>query len=174
MPNRVIKDTITLDRKISDLSDFQFRVWVNMIVIVDDFGRGFADPYVLKGIMFSRITAITVSMIEQAVKELAEMGLICLYKVDGETFFFFPNWDRHQRIRAKVSKYPAPTCDNLLSHDRNMLSSDSRMLPNTIQSNTNNNPIQSNTSIKSKDKYGGQNFDQKIIKMSDLQNSFIE
>ena len=174
MPNRIIKDSIIISRKVSELNDFQFRLWVHLIVFVDDFGRGNADPFLIKGMLFPRIKSITVSMIEQAVNELAEKGLIALYREDGETFFFFPNWDKHQRIRAKVSKHPAPNVNNLLTGDRSLLTNDSKMLPNPIQSNTNPNPIQSNTSIRIKDKYGAQNFDQKIIKMSDLQNSFIE
>jgi hypothetical protein len=34
--------------------------------------------------------------------------MITLYEDDGESFFYFPKWAEHQRIRQKVSKFPEP------------------------------------------------------------------
>lgn len=112
MPNRIIKDSIRTSRTVNAMTDFQFRVWVYLITYVDDYGRGSADPELIKGFVFPRRKRLSESDIEKTLAELAGMGCISLYDVDGESYFYFPNWGAHQRIQTKKSKYPAPDCDN--------------------------------------------------------------
>ena len=108
MPNRLIKDSIHTSEKVNALSDFQFRLWVNLITYVDDFGRGDARPAVIKGACFPLRDRVTNKDIEAALNMLADTGCVGLYKVDGKPYLYFPNWESHQRIRQKVSKYPSP------------------------------------------------------------------
>lgn len=108
MPNRVIKDSIRTSKKINALTDFQFRLWLYLITYVDDYGRGMADPELLKGFVFPRRKRVTESDIEKGLADLAGMGCIHLYQVDGESYFCFPNWGEHQRIQNKRAKYPEP------------------------------------------------------------------
>lgn len=108
MPNRIIKDSIRTSKTVNNMSDFQFRLWVYLITYVDDYGRGSADPELLKGFVFPRRKGVTESTIEKALQDLANSGSILLYDVDGESYFCFPNWSEHQRIQTKKSKFPAP------------------------------------------------------------------
>ena len=108
MGNRIIKDTIRTSRTVNAMTDFQFRFWVHLITYVDDYGRGSADPEILKGFVFPRRKGVTESTIEKALADLANIGSVLLYEVDGEPYFCFPNWGDHQRIQTKKSKYPAP------------------------------------------------------------------
>jgi len=108
MPNRIIKDTIKSSKTVNAMTDFQFRVWLYLITHVDDYGRGIADPELLKGFLFPRLKRIRESDIGKALAELAGMGAIRLYEVDGESLLCFPNWSSHQRIQTKISKFPAP------------------------------------------------------------------
>ena len=108
MPNRIIKESIRTSKSINALSDFQFRLWAYLLTYVDDFGRGSADPELLKGFVFPRRKRVSESDIEKALAELAGMGCILLYEVDGESYFCFPNWSKHQRIQTKQSKFPEP------------------------------------------------------------------
>lgn len=108
MPNRIIKESIRTSRTVNAMSDFQFRLWVYLITYVDDYGRGSADPELLKGFVFTRRKGVTESTIAKTLAELATMGCINLYEVDGESYLCFPNWGEHQRIQNKKSKYPAP------------------------------------------------------------------
>lgn len=112
MPNRIIKDSIRTSKTVNAMTDFQFRVWVYLITYVDDYGRGSADPELIKGFVFPRRKRLSESDIEKTLAELAGMGCISLYDVDGESYFYFPNWGAHQRIQNKKSKYPAPDCEN--------------------------------------------------------------
>lgn len=113
MGNRMLKDTIRTSRSVNAMTDFQFRVWIHFITYVDDYGRGSADPELLKSFAFPRRRRVTEKDIEQALADLAGMGCVSLYEVDGEPYFCFPNWSAHQRIQTKQSKFPAP-CEGLL------------------------------------------------------------
>ena len=108
MPNRIIKESIRTSKKVNALNDFQFRTWLYLITYVDDFGRGSADPELLKGFVFPRRKGVTEVQIQKALADLANTGMIKLYEVDGDSFFYFPNWAKHQRIQTKQSKFPEP------------------------------------------------------------------
>lgn len=105
---RMLKESIRTSKTVNALSDFQFRVWAYLITYVDDYGRGSADPELLKGIVFPRRKGVTESQIKDALTVLANTGMITLYEVDGESYFYFPKWGEHQRIQAKYSKFPEP------------------------------------------------------------------
>ena len=111
MPNRIIKESIRTSKSINAMSDFQFRLWAYLVTYMDDYGRGSADPEILKGFVFPRRKGVTESTIEKTLAELATIGSIHLYKVDGESYLCFPNWSDHQRVQQKKSKFPAPPAD---------------------------------------------------------------
>jgi hypothetical protein len=127
------------------MTDFQFRFWTYLITYVDDFGRGSADPEILKGFVFPRRKGVTEGTIQKTLAELATIGSVTLYEVDGEPYLCFPNWGDHQQIRTKVSKFPAPedgkvtetgTCNQLISDDINcnhLISDAPRIQSNTIR-----------------------------------------
>lgn len=108
MSNRIIKESIRTSKTVNGMTDFQFRCWVYLITYVDDYGRGSADPELIKGFVFPRRKRISESDIEKALADLAGMGCISLYEVDGESYFYFPNWGAHQRIQTKKSRFPPP------------------------------------------------------------------
>lgn len=112
MPNRFLKESIRTSKTINALNDFQFRVWAYLITYVDDFGRGSAEPEIIKGFVFPRRKSVTEASIKSALDDLARMGLIRLYDVDGDSYLYFPNWASHQNVRATSSKFPDPTDDN--------------------------------------------------------------
>ena len=108
MPNRILKESIRTSKSINAMSDFQFRLWAYLITYVDDFGRGSAEPDILKGFVFPRRKCVTEATIKTALTDLANMGLIHLYEVDGDSYLCLRNWEKHQKPRAATSKYPAP------------------------------------------------------------------
>lgn len=112
MPNRILKESIRTSKSINALSDFQFRLWIHLITYVDDFGRGSAEPDILKGFVFPRRKSVTEATVKMALIELANMGLIHLYEVDGDSYLCLRNWEKHQTPRAKLSKFPAPPEEN--------------------------------------------------------------
>ena len=148
MPNRIIKESIRTSKSVNQMTDFQFRLWSYLITFVDDYGRGSADPEIIKGFVFPRRKSVTESTIEKTLAELATIGSILLYEVDGESYLCFPNWSEHQSVRNKVSKFPAPEDGKIIiASNCNQLQANASKCPrNPIQSNPESN-ILSNESI---------------------------
>ncbi len=115
MPNRIIKESIRTSKSINQLTDFQFRLWTYLITYVDDFGRGSADPEILKGFIFPRRNRVTEADIKNALNKMAGIGCILLYRIDGESYLCFPRWCDHQQTRSQKSKFPEPTQESLVS-----------------------------------------------------------
>ena len=140
MPNRVIKESIRTSKSVNALNDFEFRLWLYLITYVDDYGRGSADPELLRGLVFPRRKGVTEKQIQTALDSLANTGMVILYEYDGEPFFYFPNWGKHQRIQTKHSKFPDPedgiqATQSTVSHGESPLESN----PNRIQSESKKN-----------------------------------
>lgn len=114
MPNRIIKESAFSSDKIASLTDFEFRLWVGLITSVDDAGRGDARPAIIKGRVFALRYRVSVKDIDVAIHGLAAKGCISLYTVGGKSYFWFPTWGKHQRVRDVRPKYPAPEeADNI-------------------------------------------------------------
>ena len=64
MPNRIIKESIRTSKTVNAMTDFQFRLWAYLITYVDDYGRGSADPEILKGFVFTRRKGVSEATIE--------------------------------------------------------------------------------------------------------------
>lgn len=113
-------------------------MWTYLLTYVDDYGRGSAEPDILKGFVFPRRKSVTEKNISDCLTDLACMGLIDLYEVDGESYLCFPTWADHQRIQQKRSKFPEPDSGSrksTVSHGESPPESESN--PNT---NPNQNP----------------------------------
>ena len=134
MPNRIIKESICTSDQIDQLSPFAEITFYRLIVNADDFGRMDGRTAVLRSRLFP-LRDVRNAQIEDALRELASVELVSTYVVDGKPFVRLPGWDRHQQIRAKKSKYPAPdtSCNQ-------MISDDCKCPRNPIQSESNPNP----------------------------------
>lgn len=137
MPNRVIKDSIRTSKSVNALTDFQFRLWLYLITYVDDYGRGSADAEILKGFVFPRRKSVTEAQIQRGLDDLATTGMIRLYEADGEPYFCFPNWDKHQRIQTKRSKYPDPSESTVIHREPPLESESKSESESELESETN-------------------------------------
>lgn len=108
VPNRMIRESMLVSDKIASLSDFEFRVWIGLILSVDDMGRGDARAAIIRGRVFPLRERVTLRDVDGALHGLAAKGCISLYEVDGKSYFWFPTWGKHQRIRDVKPKYPDP------------------------------------------------------------------
>lgn len=108
MPNRVIKESICTSDRLNELTDFQFRLWVGLLVTADDAGRGDARPAIIRGRVFPLRERLALKEIEDGLRALAANGCVSYYKVDGKPYYWFPTWTAHQRLDRAKPKYPAP------------------------------------------------------------------
>lgn len=140
MPNRILKESICTSDSLDKLNSFQENVFYRLIVNCDDFGRMDARPKVLASRLYP-LKDIRAEQIENALQALSSAGLVILYQVDGKPFVQMKTWERHQQIRAKKSKYPAPesqTQNKMKKPDNNcnqMQSDDNECPRNPIQPN---------------------------------------
>ena len=111
MPNRVIKESIKRSPQIDTLTWFEEVVFYRLLVTADDYGCLDARPVLLKNELFPTKENITKKSIEDAIRNLVSAGLLYQYKVNGMPYLLFPTWEKHQRIRNKHRKYPAPPED---------------------------------------------------------------
>ena len=108
MPNRLIKESLCYSEKIAALSDFEFRVWIGLILQADDLGHGDARPAIIKGRVFPLRERVAQKDIESAILTLAAHSCVSLYEIDGKPYYSFPKWAEHQRVRNVKPKYPLP------------------------------------------------------------------
>ena len=121
MPNRIIKESIKRSPEIDSLSWFEEVVFYRMIVTADDFGCLDGRSVVLKNDLFPTKDTITRKAIEDAISKLTSVGLLIPY-VDAESgmpYIMIKKWEKHQTVRNKYRKHPAPP-DDLLA-DRKQL-----------------------------------------------------
>lgn len=128
MPNRIIKESVKRSPEIDRLSWFEEVVFYRMIVTADDFGRLDGRPVVLKNDLFPTKETVTKKAIEDAVAKLTSVGLLIPYadQVSGMSYIQIRTWDKHQTVRNKYSRYPAPP-ERLLT-DCKQLSADCKQL----------------------------------------------
>lgn len=105
---KIIRDSLFESEKMAGLSDFEFRVWISLLLLADDAGRGDARPAIIKGRAFPLRERVTLKEIDAAVHGLAANSCVALYTVGGRPYYWFPTWSEHQRIRDCKPKYPAP------------------------------------------------------------------
>lgn len=121
MPNRIIKESICRSDSIDSLSWFEEVLFYRLIVVCDDYGRFDGRAAVVKGSCFPLKDDITKKQIAEALERLSIAGLVRGYEVRGKSFLQLTAWEKHQQIRAKNSKYPAPetVCNHMISDDSN-------------------------------------------------------
>lgn len=111
MPNRTLKDSICTSENIDLLSPLAECMFFRLIVNCDDFGRFEARPAVLKGKLYP-LKDYSYDQIMSWLNELSKADLLFLYESDGKPYLQIKKWSKHQRQRAKFSKYPDPSGDN--------------------------------------------------------------
>jgi hypothetical protein len=83
-------------------------VWVVLLTQADDEGRLVCDAAQVRVWGFAYHT-VTDGDVEAGLQEVAQLGLIRLYQVNGTRYAVFPSWRDHQRInRPAPSKLPEP------------------------------------------------------------------
>jgi hypothetical protein len=119
MPNRYLKESICTSDNLNRLPMETVAFWVFLLTATDDFGRAYAKPEIIKGRCFPLRPEITPEIIEVRLQELQAEKLLILYEIESRRYLQLANWQRHNRLRAKSSKYPGLDTPgvNLLTHD---------------------------------------------------------
>lgn len=150
MPNRIIKESIRGSDDLASVSPEAERLFWRLVVSVDDFGRFDARPKTIVGQCLTAFLGdISEEQVEGWLLELERVGIVELYTVEDRPFLVLTKWGRHQRVRAKDSKFPSP--EESRGHS---LSFDDKRGHSLSDENTKNEP-------KSGDFDGSRTFDSK-------------
>ena len=109
LPNRIIKESICTSNEIDALKPEEEVLFYRIIVNCDDYGRMDARLPILRAKCFPlRIDSVKDKDISSWLDSLIEQGLIFTYEADGKMYLQMATWEKHQQVRAKRSKFPAP------------------------------------------------------------------
>lgn len=106
-----LQDTLPQSRKLGRVSDFAFRCWALAISQADWFGRLSADPDKFQITCFANRKGVLEDEIKYALDELADAGLIHLYRVDEGRFLVLHRHKEHNPtggLKTRPRRCPPP------------------------------------------------------------------
>jgi hypothetical protein len=106
MANRILRDWTDSD-KINNLSVHAERFFTRLIMKVDDYGRFFSDPRLLKANLFPLLLdSIREADVTRWMAECQKAGLIVIYEIKGKGYLQIEVFK--QTLRQKKERYPGP------------------------------------------------------------------
>lgn len=105
---RSIKPEILDDEVVAALPHLEFRLFVSMFVMADDYGNLGGIAARVKGTALWG-TEDSVDKVKTALEHMAEVGLIEIYRVRGQAFIHLSGWSKHQKVdKPGRPIYPSP------------------------------------------------------------------
>ncbi len=109
MPNRILKESIRTSETINALTPEEETFFYRLLTCCDDYGRFDGRVEIIRAACFPlRLHIVTGAHVRRWLQRLVDVGLLRMYEVKGKPYLQVVTWDKHQQIRAKKSKYPAP------------------------------------------------------------------
>lgn len=109
MPDdRLLHKSATHSEKVSQLTDFEYRVWTTYLLCADDFGVMRASASTLRA-GNDALEHKPAKMLERALDRLVQIGLVRAFEHQGKTYLYQSNWQDYQNVRyPRLSVHPIP------------------------------------------------------------------
>jgi hypothetical protein len=115
MPNRILREGILSSERVNTLSAPAEVFYRRLMSVVDDFGRFYAKPELLRAACFPlKLDKVGNPDIGKWILETREAALVRTYTVDRKEYLELI--DFRQQVRAKDSKFPHPSADAVQEH----------------------------------------------------------
>ena len=112
MPNRVVREGILSSERVNALSESEELFYRRLMSVVDDYGRYFAHPGLLRSACYPmRLDTKTEAQISEYLVSCQKAGLIRVYQIGSKSYLELV--DFHQRMRQMKSKFPPREVDML-------------------------------------------------------------
>ncbi len=109
MPNRMMRDSCRTSTTLDGLSSDAERLFWRLVTVADDYGRLEADPRIVLAQAFPlRVGTWKPAQVARWFAELVAAGILRRYEAGGKALAYFVTWEKHQRARAKESKFAPP------------------------------------------------------------------
>ena len=106
---RMLSPEIWESESFSSLSDFQKIVFIGLISLADDEGRGKANPSFIKSTLFPYDENRRVAEVKSALGQIARCTSTQFYNVNGSDYYLLTSWKKWQKIdKPSKSKLPPP------------------------------------------------------------------
>ena len=106
---RMLSPDIWESESFSSLSDFQKIMFIGLISLADDEGRGKANPSYIKSTLFPYDENRRVAEVKSALSQIARCTSTQFYNVNGSEYYFLSSWTKWQKIdKPSKSKLPPP------------------------------------------------------------------
>lgn len=105
MPSRIIRD-YTDSLKFDGISADTERLFIRLIMKVDDYGRYHADPRLIRGGCFPLFSSLRDTDIAAWLTDLGHRQLVLIYEAGGRKYVSIANF--RQRLKRSVPKFPPP------------------------------------------------------------------
>jgi hypothetical protein len=100
-------------RKVTSLSDFEFRVWWTYQMAADDYGVMRASPVVLQAAN-ARLAQAPAGRVNTALRRLIDVGLVVAFEHQEVTYVCQVDWQDFQKVRyPRESHEPVPPAEVL-------------------------------------------------------------
>lgn len=107
---RTIKPELLEDAKTAGLTHLQFRLFVSLLLLADDYGNLRASVGLIRGSAFWGTPDTSDEELESAIAELEDQGLIETYSMRGQVYAHIKNWSKHQRVdKPGKPRVPSPS-----------------------------------------------------------------
>lgn len=121
----MIDPSFWTDEKLGECSIQERFLFAGLFSQADDEGYGRANPKLLKSLIFPYDDDLRASDIKKWLSRLGGLGLVVLYTVNGQAYYYLPNFTKHQTInRPTASTFPKPE-DGILDNNAESLTEDS-------------------------------------------------
>ena len=105
MPNRILRDGILTSERVNELSWPAEVFYRRLMSAVDDFGRFWGKPDLLRAALFPlRLEKVSNADVVKWIGETRKAGLVSVYSVEAKEYLQL--LDFRQQIRATKSKFP--------------------------------------------------------------------
>lgn len=114
---RTIKPEMLRDVVTANLADREWRLFVSMLLLADDYGNLHADPAQIRGEVFWA-SDMTRAEVDAAIAGVERAGLIRRYVVRGQVYAAIRGWSKHQKVdHPSKPQCPAPTCNEATEYN---------------------------------------------------------
>lgn len=116
MPTRLIRDGFLTSQRVDQLSWAEECFYHRLLLAVDDYGRFYADPFLIFGkIMPRKIGRVSNSDIDKWLTACVAAGLVRVYAVDGKQYLEVDQFGQRTRSASKFPAFAGDVSDGCLS-----------------------------------------------------------
>lgn len=132
MAGKYIREAYLTSESVAALDGLSERFYFRLLLLVDDYGRFYANPLILRNMAFPAHGDITTKHITTWLQNCIEQGLVYKYHHEGKDYLMVPKTGQKPRSE---SKFPDPP-ENIAEHCKTLFDIEKQCSPSNTISNT--------------------------------------